>query len=467
MNNFLYLQGNHKSQGVLTGKLPKAVFTCQNSVGLPWDERYKQYVAMSGLDCVNMISRIPLVADDALISALVERWRQETHTFHMPVGELTITLEDVAVLFGLPVDGEAVCQRTDCDWPAVVMDLLGHVDETTFRPGGSPKRINVSWLHKNFWCCPAGADENTVQQYARAYLLMLVGTILFPAHPGHSISAIYLPLFEDFQKAGRYSWGSAVLAFLYRELCCATKSKRGLIGGASMLLQMWSWMRFPFGRPNCPAGSFMPLNLRGEDGNERAPLGCFLSGYHAFEHMSTTARLKVYRQAIDNLKDREVDWQPYEGKKNLLPPICTTTPELWTTTAPLIHFWIVEIYNPHRVMRQFSRYQTIPPFHRNTDIELDGIMNGVGNNWPILHAAYLRNWGHRWGSCLLDERKYDPSERDAYMQWFSHVSIMYLDRYPTPEAPILKKVNNKLYFFVFSYSSMNLIHTFRYSIQNL
>ncbi|QHO56430.1 uncharacterized protein DS421_3g73620 [Arachis hypogaea] len=39
------------------------------------------------------------------INALVERWRPETHTFHLPHGECTITLEDVAMIFGLRTHG--------------------------------------------------------------------------------------------------------------------------------------------------------------------------------------------------------------------------------------------------------------------------------------------------------------------------------------------------------------------------
>ena len=46
-----------------------------------------------------------VTSDPELISAFVERWHSETSTFHLPVGELTITLDDVSSLLHLPISG--------------------------------------------------------------------------------------------------------------------------------------------------------------------------------------------------------------------------------------------------------------------------------------------------------------------------------------------------------------------------
>ena len=49
--------------------------------------------------------------DWSLLTALVDRWRPETHTFHLPCGEMAPTLQDVAMLLGLPISGDAVGPR--------------------------------------------------------------------------------------------------------------------------------------------------------------------------------------------------------------------------------------------------------------------------------------------------------------------------------------------------------------------
>ena len=50
--------------------------------------------------------------DHGPILALVDRWRPKTHTFHLPHGEMSITLQDVEVILGLPIDSEVLVGPT-------------------------------------------------------------------------------------------------------------------------------------------------------------------------------------------------------------------------------------------------------------------------------------------------------------------------------------------------------------------
>lgn len=43
--------------------------------------------------------------DGKLLKTFVERWHKETSSFHLPFGEMTITLDDVSSLFHLPMIG--------------------------------------------------------------------------------------------------------------------------------------------------------------------------------------------------------------------------------------------------------------------------------------------------------------------------------------------------------------------------
>ncbi|MFQ6655264.1 hypothetical protein Gotur_025904 [Gossypium turneri] len=81
---------------------------------------------------------------------------------------------------------------------------------------------------------------------ARAYNMHIIGGEIMPDANNDKVHLMYLPLLADLSNVSSYSWGSAVLAVLYRELCRATDPKVRDIGGCLTLLQSWVLYRMPF-----------------------------------------------------------------------------------------------------------------------------------------------------------------------------------------------------------------------------
>ncbi|MED6148347.1 hypothetical protein PIB30_052366 [Stylosanthes scabra] len=123
------------------------------------------------------------------------------HTFYMPFGECTVTLQDVAYQFGFPVDGEA--------------ELFGqlpsheHIEKFT---------ASYSWFQETFRVLPHDANEETL--------------------------------------------GSTTLAWQYRSICRVVSRKVVQVARPLGLLHTWIFWRFPCLRPHGFDNILWPLASR-------------------------------------------------------------------------------------------------------------------------------------------------------------------------------------------------------------
>jgi hypothetical protein len=77
---------------------------------LTWDERYAPFKRPAGfLLLTRLVTSGLLMMDLVTLTALVDRWCLKTHTFHLLCGETTVTLQDVAMILGLHIDGSPIC----------------------------------------------------------------------------------------------------------------------------------------------------------------------------------------------------------------------------------------------------------------------------------------------------------------------------------------------------------------------
>ena len=210
----------------------------------PPHDRIVDYLQRARLNEVSSIRKFRLLPD--LISALVERWKPECHTFHFPYGECTVTLEDVALRLGLPINGLVVTGTTDLN-----VQLLQDMCEAWL--GARPEEkdfigsaIRLSWLESLNLTLAANANQETIECFTRVYMLCLLGCKVMPDKTLSSIHGKYLPLLLQLDQVGQYSRGSTCLTMLYQGLCRASRKGTKEVSGCLILLQSWAWHRLPF-----------------------------------------------------------------------------------------------------------------------------------------------------------------------------------------------------------------------------
>ena len=121
-----------------------------------------------------------VTGDPRLISAFVERWHRETSTFHLSVGELTITLDDVSSLLHLPISG------TFHSFHALYVDEAVFLLMELLEVFGEEARVETTWSRGAYvrlgWVQDIYEMRCQARRWivaARAYLLHLVGCTLF------------------------------------------------------------------------------------------------------------------------------------------------------------------------------------------------------------------------------------------------------------------------------------------------
>src|SRR4051812_17298529 len=137
-------------------------------------EAIKPYLERAGFGIVSKINFRSV--DSKLVIAMLERWRPETHTFHLPTGECTITLEDINMLFGLRIDGRAVVGETEGPDYACI-DTLG-IEPFSDRVKGA---VKLRWIHDELNELEQHSQQTEEENilHAKLYILRMIA-VLFP-----------------------------------------------------------------------------------------------------------------------------------------------------------------------------------------------------------------------------------------------------------------------------------------------
>ncbi|XP_015941731.1 protein MAIN-LIKE 2-like [Arachis duranensis] len=122
----------------------------------------------------------------AMINALIERWRPEIHTFHFSIGECAVSLENVAMILGLPTNGVPVTGPTMSSFEAMEAECLHQFGVAPRNRDCRGSFIKLMWS-RGLKDRTVLTDDIQIQRYVKCHIMLLFGTILFGDKSGAAV----------------------------------------------------------------------------------------------------------------------------------------------------------------------------------------------------------------------------------------------------------------------------------------
>lgn len=153
-----------------------------------------------------------------LLTAFVERWHKETSSFHLLFGQMTITLDDVSILFHLPIGDKfwttfVISMSLACMAAARDLGVSEPVVKNEFDINRGV-HLHMYWFRNTHDKLVATGSYEVV---AMVYMLHLVACTLFVDKSGVYFDARYMCLFNSLEVTS-WAWGCDALTILYTTL---------------------------------------------------------------------------------------------------------------------------------------------------------------------------------------------------------------------------------------------------------
>ena len=174
----------------------------------------------AGLD--HIPSTIYEYVDQQLIFAFIERWQPETNSFHLPFGEMTITLHDVYILMGLSIAGKSM-------GIPLAQRIGGKKDPLAKKASAAKKFFQVecdtTTVSRLLLKARCKSGDLGPEVSASGYLLYLLGSSLFPDKSQDKIPLANIDYVRKLDTVGEWAWRAGLLASVYRDLGKSTRAE--------------------------------------------------------------------------------------------------------------------------------------------------------------------------------------------------------------------------------------------------